>query len=353
MAIMAYTGVMGSGKSYEGVSSAALTALKAGRRVVTNISGFNYERVRDFLGRIFDGELLSADKVVVVPSKRIVEEHFFYDPELKVDSIVQPGDLVLIDEVWAFWGSGQKLLAEHMKFFRMHRHYTEVDSGVSCDLVLMIQDLSSLHRFIRGVLATNFKFTKMISLGISWRYRVEVYEGGAQKKSCLVSVSNKSYDKRIFPLYKSYDGVAGKEKTVDGRSNLLNNRWFLGSVIVAFVGLIWGSWWFVGYVINLRKGGTPSLEISATTSPVVKPQGGAVTTQAAASAMSMPSVQMSVDARLVGVFQLRSGESFALVQMGDGRIVRQRMDAGIVDGWQSQAASQGKMVTFSFGGKAK
>src|SRR5476649_1354614 len=110
MAIMAYTGVMGSGKSYEGVSSAALTALRAGRRVVTNISGFNYEKVRDHLGRLADGELLAADKVLVVPSKRISEDDFFYDPEVQAESVVRPGDLVLIDEVWAFWGSGQKLL---------------------------------------------------------------------------------------------------------------------------------------------------------------------------------------------------------------------------------------------------
>lgn len=46
MAIMVYTGVMGSGMTYEVVSMAALNALRQGRRVVTNIAGFNFSSIR-------------------------------------------------------------------------------------------------------------------------------------------------------------------------------------------------------------------------------------------------------------------------------------------------------------------
>jgi zona occludens toxin len=192
----------------------------------------------------------------------------------------------------------------------------------------------------------------MTSLGITSRYRVEVYEGGAQKKSCLVSVSNKKYDKRIFPLYKSYDGCAGKEKTVDGRGNLLNNRWFLGVILVAIIGLVWGSWWFFGYIVRMRNGGGDGKPAAAVTSPHAPDQVSGSSVSAPGLAL-VAVVPVSSDARLVGVISLRNGESIALVQLADGRIVRQRIDAGVIDGWQSQASYQGKMVGFNFTSKVK
>jgi len=274
MAIIAYTGVMGSGKTYEAVKSAAMAALKAGRRVVTNISGFNYEAIRDYLGPL-DGDLLQPEKVLVVPSSRVTEPHFFYDPDVEADSVVKPGDLALLDEVWAFWGREVKLSPEHQKFFRMHRHYTELGTGMSCDLVLMIQDLTSLHRFIAGVLESSFKFTKMKSLGLTSRYRVEVYEGNKQRKATLVSASVNKYDKRIFPLYTSYDGGHGKERTVDDRQNLLRNPWFLSVAIVSTLALIAGAWWFVGWVQKMRTGGGAKNTVPAT--QVGSPVGAAAT----------------------------------------------------------------------------
>lgn len=349
MAIMAYTGVMGSGKTYEGVSTAALTALRAGRRVVTNISGFNYEKVRDFLGPFSDGSLLEPDKVVVIPTARILEDHFFYDPEVNEDSCVKPGDLVLIDEVWSCWGTDKKLLPEHQKFFRMHRHYTEVGTGVSCDLVIMIQDLGSLHRFIRGVLELNLKFTKMKSLGLSSRYQVVVFEGKGQRKANIVSVSTKKYDKRIFPLYKSYDGAAGNEATVDGRANLFNNKLFMTVMFCALVGFLWAGKWFVGYVVHLQKGGK---DAPAAVAAAASPAAGAGASAGAAGPV-LPAPVVASDARLVGVLQLSGGETEVMLQLADGRIVRQRMRGGVVDGWQTVAGYDGRMVGFSFGGKVK
>ena len=50
MAINAYTGLMGSGKTYEVVSSVVLPALLKGRRVVSNIEGLDYEEIADAMG---------------------------------------------------------------------------------------------------------------------------------------------------------------------------------------------------------------------------------------------------------------------------------------------------------------
>lgn len=346
MAIMVYTGVMGSGKTYEGVGTAALNALRAGRRVVTNIAGFNYERIRAFLGKLASGDELGEDRVVVVPSARITDPHFFYDPENNADSVVKPGDLVLIDEVWAFWGTDSKLHPEHQKFFRMHRHYTEEGAGTSCDLVIMIQDLMSLHRFIRGVIESNFKFTKMKTLGLSSCYRVEVYEGNKQRKANLVSATVKKYDKRIFPLYKSYDGGVGKESVVDGRQNLFHNKWFLFVMICAVVGLIGAGTWFARYVGHMINGGKDQKPSPAAVAPTSTAPGAA--SPAAAVTPTPPS-----DVRLVALTELATGETLVVFQLADGRLVRQRMNGGLIDGWESQASYQGRLVGFSFGSKSK
>jgi zona occludens toxin len=347
MAIMAYTGVMGSGKTYEGVSTAALNALKQGRRVVTNISGFNYDAIRDYLGNLSDGSMLEPEKIVVIHSKRVTEPHFFFDPDVQSDSVVKPGDLVLIDEVWAFWGTDAKLPAEHMKFFRMHRHYTELGTGTSCDLVIMIQDLTSLHRSIKGVLESTFKFTKMKTLGLSSAYRVEVYEGRIQRKSTLVSASVKKYDKRIFPLYKSYDGGQGNEKVVDDRQNLLRNKSFLFVIFLAVAGLLFAGFWFVRYVGRLQNGGDTKPVVSSTQQNQIPSQ----------SVSELPPPVLSPtpasDVRLVGFIEHSNGETTVIFQLADGRTVRQRMNSGEINGWETTAGYNGRMTAFSIGAKGK
>lgn len=349
MAIIVYTGVMGSGKTYEAVSTAALTALRQGRRVVTNISGFNYEAIREHLGELKDGSHLDPDRVLVVSSSRITEPYFFYDPDVIYDSVVKPGDLVLIDEVWAFWGTGLKLSTEHQKFFRMHRHYSETGTGTSCDLVIMIQDLGSLHRFIRGVVQSTFKFSKMVSLGLTSRYRVEVYEGNKQSRATLVSSNVNKYDKKIFPLYKSYDGVDGKEKTVDDRQNLFANKWFLSVFAAAFVGLIWAGWWLFSWIAHMTNGGNDEKPVQPTTVQAAS----VYTSQSAASPISPGAVPVAAEFRLVSVLESNKGESVVIFQTPEGKYIRKQMDSGLIDGWQTTAGFQGRMVGFSFGASKK
>lgn len=49
MAIKAYVGLMGSGKSYEVVSNVIIPALGRGRRVISNIAGLDFEAIKAFL----------------------------------------------------------------------------------------------------------------------------------------------------------------------------------------------------------------------------------------------------------------------------------------------------------------
>ena len=56
MPINAYTGLMGSGKSYECVSSVIIPAIRAGRRVVTNVDGINGEAIRAYCEKKFKSD---------------------------------------------------------------------------------------------------------------------------------------------------------------------------------------------------------------------------------------------------------------------------------------------------------
>lgn len=248
MAINAYCGLQGSGKSYEVTSSVIVPAIDAGRRVVTNIDGIDEAAVHAYIEssiRKEQGGPLGT--IVDVDNVRIGQPHFFpSESDADSPSVVRPGDLVVVDEAWRFWPSdGGKLAPEHMQFFRMHRHFTHPDTGVACDVALVIQDISGLHRSVRNVVECSFRTTKLKSLGLSTSYRLEVFEGYRQTRKSRIDLYVKRYRKEIFALYRSYSNANGRESAIDRRQNILRNPslWFWAVLFMVFVAggslLIW------------------------------------------------------------------------------------------------------------------
>jgi zona occludens toxin len=243
MAINAYTGLMGTGKSFEVVASVIVPAIKAGRRVVTNIDGIQPQAIYDYLVNVknCDGDTLG--QVVPVTNDDINKLGFFPD-ETKPDqvSIVQPGDMVAVDECWNFWGDDNKISPEHQQFFRMHRHFTNPTTGLTCDIVLMIQDLGSLNRKIRSIIELTSRTVKLKALGAPKTYRIELYEGYKLNAKTKLDTFVKKYDPAIFPLYKSYAAGTGKEKPIDSRQNILTNPRLWFSVVFFSLLLGVGGW---------------------------------------------------------------------------------------------------------------
>lgn len=225
MAINAYTGLMGSGKSFEVVANVIVPAIKSGRRVVVNVDGISEDKIYEFLIARNKGiDPLKFGKVLHVSDDDIQKPGFFPDEKKpEQQSIVQAGDLVVVDEAWRHWNKDKKISPEHMQFFRMHRHYTHPDTGLSCDLALIFQSIADTHRSVRDVVEVTARTVKIKTLGLARTYRIELYEGGKIIKAARFARKVMKYDKAIFPLYKSYAGGDGKEATVDKRQNVLRN----------------------------------------------------------------------------------------------------------------------------------
>lgn len=249
MAINAYVGLQGSGKSFEVVSSVILDELEQGRRVVTNVAGINEDRIHEYLVSKRKADADTLGQIVHVTNDRILQPQFFPDEEKpELESVVQGGDLVAIDEAWRFWGvDNGKLSHEHMQFFRMHRHYVNPKNGTTCDVVLMTQDITGLHRSVRNVIEFTFRMCKLKSLGLSKRYRVEIYEGWKLSSKTRIDDRQKKYNPDIFPLYQSYTGGMGMEKAIDKRQNILANStlWtYVAATVVSTSIAGWGAWRF-------------------------------------------------------------------------------------------------------------
>ena len=253
MPINVYTGLQRSGKSYEVVSEVILNAIANGRRVVTNVDGVSNELIREYVAKKFSLTLEVLGTVHHVATEDINDPKFFpYFDDKKgthTDTVVQPGDLVCIDEAWRVWPeSGVKIHPNHRSFLLEHGHFTNEKTGVACDIVLMVQSMGTLNRFVTRVVAFSFRTHKKVSLGFGSVYSLNMWEGSKQTKATLIGTWVRKYNPEIFPLYKSFkDGASGKTVNVDKRQNILASKklWFLvGGLLIMIPVAVYFVWRF-------------------------------------------------------------------------------------------------------------
>lgn len=316
MPINAYVGLQGSGKTYEVVESVILPALRQHRRIVTNVSGLKLEAIKAYFLETYK-EIVELN-VVVIGNKELQSEKLLYSGEDgPQDTIVQPGDLVIIDEAFRIWGTEAKIPMAQMIFFREHRHYINPQTGVACDLVLISQAIEDVHRKLRVVVERTFLMRKIKELGLNGSYTVHQYERGYIRKSALINSWRKSYDPKVYGLYDSYavkSGAAGgNESVVDKRQNILADKslWFyVGLVTLLGVsGIAALVWFFKGGAVG-HKGDTAKEEKAATASAGAGSQRAAAV-PAAAAAGTKPGAW-----RLVGLYETPSG--LTAVLQGEG-----------------------------------
>ncbi|VVE28800.1 Zonular occludens toxin [Pandoraea horticolens] len=312
MAINAYTGLMGSGKSYEVVSNVIVPAVLAGRRVVTNIDGINPEEIYAYCKDVGKGHAKGLGDVIPVKNADIRKDGFFPDEtRLEVESFVKAGDLVAIDEAWEFWSAEKKITPEHMRFFRMHRHYVHAETGVSCDVALMIQSITDLHRQLRSVIEITFVTKKLKVLGQNRRYRIEMYSGAKLTKAAQISIDITTYKPAIFPLYQSYAGGKGNERAIDARHNILRSpKVWIKVAIYAACSI--GSGWYCWRYFHPQTAAETSANQVASAEPHVTPDGAPYPTP---TPVPIPSERW----RVAGHYSV-AGERHVVLSDSSGRI---------------------------------
>lgn len=236
MSIVAYTGLPGSGKSYSVVEHQIVPALKAGRKVVTNLP----MRLDQVEAQGWPGELVELPLDVV-----IAEPH-------KILEYCAAGCLLIIDEAWKIFPQGMqanKVAPEYGKLLAEHRHMVD-ERNNSVQIVLVVQDLANVAAFARRLVENTFVTTKLSFVGMSGSFRVDVFHGAQTGATPPVSqrlrMITGRYRKEIYALYKSHtlavnaDQVGANEKGMDQRANIWKRPAFaVGAVLVPL--LLWWS----------------------------------------------------------------------------------------------------------------
>lgn len=263
MAINAYVGLPGSGKSYTVVKHVALPALKAGRVLVTNLP-LRLEVIREEYPdadiRPFDVEKYAAFREEYSGADRDKDRRATIDARIQaeLEKDAPAGCVLCLDEVWRLWPAAggrkdtppsfQSLLAEH-------RHRVD-EKGNAMSVVLVTQDLAQIAPWARALVAMTYRTVNMGHLGFGKKYRVDVYQGAVTgnkpPKSGLLRQSSGSYEPKFTRYYNSHtmrkgEGEGANEKPIDARGSLWASPvWSIGlPLVIVLVGLaIWRAWAF-------------------------------------------------------------------------------------------------------------
>lgn len=341
MPINAYTGLMGSGKTYEVVGFVILPALLRGRRVVTNVEGLDYEKIKAYVhDKHPDAEL---GELLLVTNDQISSDDFFPCRDGDENAMVKGGDMVCIDEAWRFFGTSTKIKTSTQVFLREHRHYTDPVTKVSCDLALMLQSIGDLHRTVKSVVELSFRTHKLKTVGLNKRYRLDMFEGTNQKISARANTWQKAYDPAIFGLYSSYAAGSGKELAIDGRQNILKDprNWAMVAGVFVLFGL---GGWGINHLYSKYSAKKPAPTAEATATLANGPAGPGKTTPAPSAPPAPPKLVQSQDWRLAGRIVTARGERAVLTgQAGRVRVEDPALFVGY--GWDSRAMVEGEQIS--------
>lgn len=341
MAISAYTGLQGSGKSYEVVSHVIVKAVDLGRRVVSNIEGLNPQRIRDYvLEQRGDRSGAPLGEVVLVSNEDVNKPNFFPTSVSDNTSVVRAGDLVCIDEAWRFWGKEFQVYRPHAIFFREHRHFIHPETGVSCDLVVITQHMSDLNPMLKNVIKENFLTEKKTKIGFSKVYSLKTFEGNRQSKTAEIRVETKKYNPKIFPLYSSYQGGQGKELTVDSRGNVFSSWGVRAAIVAVPLLMILCGWLLTSFYYRMKGDDKPTGAHNAVVGRSVS-SGGVVSLSAPPPVSAWRIVgQAENDFGLFVVLQ-DNGNRLRLEPAKGFNFVNGRPVSGLVDGQRTTAFSGG------------
>lgn len=271
MAIEAYTGMPGDGKTYEAVKSVILPAIKRGQRVVTNIRGLNPEKIGEHLGvpaaRV--RALIKEFHIDDALGTGGVKPEFFPTEGGNDDGILEWGAYNVIDEAHFIFGTGSKFDNRGKYFLRQHRHENVDDQ--STQIVLITQSIDDLTSSVRNVVRATTRCIKKTMYGRHKSYYVRKFNGATEVPSKLLNEDSHQYVEPFISMYQTQRGKVGNEKGVDNRGSIWQRKklWYMVATVLLATALI-------GYKLvtfndsiertaNLATGGKASARRSAET----------------------------------------------------------------------------------------
>lgn len=256
MAIHFHEGLPGAGKSYEACVFHILLALKAGRQVITNIRGINWEKFAELLNE--PEEYVRMLLIYIEPAEQDGDAS---DIERVKDAFAdQTPDnaMVVWDEVQDYFPSGNyKLPLNQQKFWTEHRHR-------GLEIIIMGQDRDDVHKIIRSRIEDIVYFLKLQAVGRPNQYKWEQLQKQSKGKFVKIGSGVRSYDPQYFGLYMSHrrEGVkAGVYQTA--RTNVLvNSKALSWGVPFVFAGAIYAVYHL--YTFFHPTSSAPSSSVVAT-----------------------------------------------------------------------------------------
>jgi zona occludens toxin (predicted ATPase) len=277
VAIYAYTGRPGSGKSYGVVYNIILPACKKGIPIYTNIplhldkifcdypdAEIVQLKTEDFLSTKLEKEVFDpasnknikiSDPIKNKDTGEIIAETVGEKTWLDIPN----GALIVVDEIGSIYPVGSTIRQysrEFIECWTMHRHKLD-ENGRPQDIVILCQDLSQIAMFIRKIVDTTYIAIKMDALGASGRFRTDTYDGAmlidkaTPKKR--IKYQLEKYKKTVFQYYESHtkksaDGIGLQGAIVDSKKNILKTPFFLvGMPFFLFFTIGAFYWLFTGF----------------------------------------------------------------------------------------------------------
>lgn len=305
MAIDAYVGLPGHGKSYGVTEHVIIPSVKEGRHVVTNIPLEIDELLADF----------------GTPDSQITQlpEDWFERPDMA--DFVPAGSVLVLDELWRRWPAGLKANQANLadkSLLAEHRHRVD-EKGRSMRIVLVTQDLSQIAAWVRILVEQTYKMTKLTAVGSKKKFRVDIYRGAPTgqniPKSHLIRQMFGQYKPEVYRYYssatQSATGSVGDESKADGRGNLLKSPFIIFSLVAPIVLIPLLVW----YVVGIFSSGfgmadeVPDIETDAPALSIVNPEPPASQPSAPVQmAFVNPDPVLSPDWQVVGYLARGAGE---------------------------------------------
>lgn len=250
MAIHAYVGKPGHGKSYGVVEYVVIPSLKQGRHVFTNIP-----LVADDLLAAFGGNIT-----------QLPDDWYNLDD---LGELIPPGAVAIIDECWRRWPAGQN--ANHARLtdktlLAEHRHRVDAKNK-SMRVVLVTQDLKQISSWVRDLVETTYRIRKLSSKV----YKVDIYQGGvtgdSPPRSKLIRTDAGRFKKEVYCFYKSAtkseSGSVGDESSADGRSSILRSFGLWGTLGCFVVCIVLGVYFVKKFFTTDQPGVKHPASVSA------------------------------------------------------------------------------------------